>query len=160
MRLDKGDNDARLENMRSDLWVDLEEVLVQEEIMWLQRSRCNWYKDGDKNTRYFHSMANSRKKINNIEALKDEEGECDFDQEKIRQMGTCFFQSLYKEDEEGLKSVNFGRIFPSLTDEDLIAVGRSITIGKLSKLFLQWGHLRLQDLMDLTLSFSRVRRIL
>ena len=54
--------DSSIEGERENVWGQLEEVLAQEEIMWLQRSRCNWYNEGDKNTRYFHSMANSRKK--------------------------------------------------------------------------------------------------
>ena len=84
----KGD----LKKEKEDTWHQLEEVLAQEEIIWLQRSRCSWYKEGDRNTKYFHSMANSRKKINNIEALKNEEGEWEYDKSKILQIDTQFFE--------------------------------------------------------------------
>lgn len=95
-----------LENERDAAWNQLEEVLVQEEVMWLQRLRCNWYKDGDRNTRYFYSMANSRKKRNRIEALKAEDGEWVYDQSIIMKMGTNFFKSLYNDDEEVMPNVN------------------------------------------------------
>ncbi|KAL8481738.1 hypothetical protein ACS0TY_028038 [Phlomoides rotata] len=41
-------------------------LLRREEIYWYQRSMVGWMKDGDKNTRYFHNIANGRKKRNHI----------------------------------------------------------------------------------------------
>ena len=37
---------------------------------WRQRSRIQWIKNGDKNTKYFHRMATTNKRINTIESLK------------------------------------------------------------------------------------------
>ena len=68
-------NARELNKERPLVWIQLEEVLAQEEVMWLQRSRCNWYRDGDRNTKYFHSVVNSRKKQNRIEALRTKDGE-------------------------------------------------------------------------------------
>jgi hypothetical protein len=58
------------ERMRkSILCRDLEKALLQEEISWRQKSRIKWLKEGDKCTKFFHSMANLNKRYNTIESL-------------------------------------------------------------------------------------------
>lgn len=51
-----------LVRLQRDLWGDYEQVLYQEEVMWLQKSRCKWFKQGDKNTMYFHSTTVFKRK--------------------------------------------------------------------------------------------------
>lgn len=42
----------------------------QEAIYWKQRSRLQWLKDGDENTKFFHAVANGRKNRNFIPCLR------------------------------------------------------------------------------------------
>lgn len=46
----------------------------EEEIYWKMRSREEWLKWGDKNTQWFHSKANYRKKSNKIEGILNRDG--------------------------------------------------------------------------------------
>ncbi|XP_072058201.1 uncharacterized protein [Arachis hypogaea] len=55
-----------LEDLEQQLVTELEEILNQEEILWLQKSRQNWIVDGDRNTRYYHTKTAIRKKKNRI----------------------------------------------------------------------------------------------
>ncbi|WJX67479.1 hypothetical protein P8452_51944 [Trifolium repens] len=49
-------------------------LLVQDDMFWRQRAKTHWYKDGDLNTRFFHALATSRKKVNRISFLEDAGG--------------------------------------------------------------------------------------
>jgi hypothetical protein len=49
-------------------------LLRQEEETWRQKSRLNWLASGDRNTKFFHAYANSRKLINSIWDITKEDG--------------------------------------------------------------------------------------
>lgn len=46
-------------------------LLHNQEVRWRQRSKVFWLKEGDKNTRFFHSAATSHHKKNSIMHLKN-----------------------------------------------------------------------------------------
>ncbi|TYI86331.1 hypothetical protein E1A91_D04G058000v1, partial [Gossypium mustelinum] len=52
----------------------LKHLYDREERYWAQRSRVQWLKGGDRNTKYFHAKATGRLKKNSIEKIKDENG--------------------------------------------------------------------------------------
>jgi hypothetical protein len=51
------------------LTMELERTLLCEEISWRQKSRALRLKEGDKNTKFFHRVANSNRRVNSIESL-------------------------------------------------------------------------------------------
>ncbi|KAL9684835.1 hypothetical protein QQ045_022276 [Rhodiola kirilowii] len=52
---------------------ELDEWLAQEELMWGQRSRVEWLKEGDSNTSFFYIRASHRKKKNTVKKIKGRE---------------------------------------------------------------------------------------
>lgn len=53
---------------------ELTTLLIKEERFWKQRAKVQWLKEGDQNTRFFHSMALARRKCNKIKSLQNEQG--------------------------------------------------------------------------------------
>nr|CAD1839537.1 unnamed protein product [Ananas comosus var. bracteatus] len=59
-------------NLRLKLKVRYEELCVLDELKWKQRSRVQWLREGDANTRFFHIGASCRRSRNNIHQLSDD----------------------------------------------------------------------------------------
>lgn len=97
-RLLSGVVNSETENKVRKLSAELDEILYREEIMWKQRSRVTWLKEGYKNTNFFHRQATWRQKKNTISKLKDESGVWVDDMDGMKNMATDFFLSLYSED--------------------------------------------------------------
>ncbi|GJU09942.1 reverse transcriptase [Tanacetum coccineum] len=74
-RLEKLQKQPRYDSHREqqDLQNEIKELYAREEIMWRQRSRIQWLKEGDKNTQFFHAQATSRRKRNNLLKLRTED---------------------------------------------------------------------------------------
>lgn len=49
-------------------------VLDQKEIFWRQRSKQLWLHAGDRNTKYFHTACSTRRRTNQIQRLKNDDG--------------------------------------------------------------------------------------
>jgi hypothetical protein len=49
-------------------------VLYREEMMWMQRSRISWLKEGNRNTKFFHRKAAGRARKNRIKMLRQDDG--------------------------------------------------------------------------------------
>lgn len=49
-------------------------ALAREEIFWRQKSWDTWLKDGDKNTKFFHTSVKVRRTHNNIFSIKNGKG--------------------------------------------------------------------------------------
>lgn len=70
-------------NLKLESELKYNRLLRIEEISWRQKSRATRLKEGDQNTKFFHSVANWRNSNNMIHRLKVE-GEWAYDQGKIR----------------------------------------------------------------------------
>ncbi|XP_020206760.1 uncharacterized protein LOC109791822 [Cajanus cajan] len=53
-----------LEELSKKLWSEYEHVLIQEELLWFQKSRYKWLELGDRNTKYFHGSTLIRRRKN------------------------------------------------------------------------------------------------
>uniref|UniRef100_A0A2N9I916 Reverse transcriptase domain-containing protein n=1 Tax=Fagus sylvatica TaxID=28930 RepID=A0A2N9I916_FAGSY len=82
---------------RENLIVGLEKVILMDEISWRQKSRVLWLKEGDKNSSFFHRIANSNRNTNTISQLIIN-GTTSTNQDEIRDHIAQFYEQLYLED--------------------------------------------------------------
>lgn len=72
----KAETEAMASGNNHRIWQlkrEIEVLLERKAIMWAQRSRVLWAKQGDRNTKYFHSCATRRYRKNMIKGIRDEE---------------------------------------------------------------------------------------
>lgn len=80
--------------------------LHQLETFWAQRSRVQWLKLGDKNTKYFHTIAKLHTRHNYFHELQRPEGSMVSSLKDMYETAQSFFQNLFS---------NPGNAFPLMT---------------------------------------------
>ncbi|CAN1129256.1 hypothetical protein LINPERHAP2_LOCUS5114 [Linum perenne] len=83
---------------RCFLKCDLDKLCKREEVSWRQKSRDKWTKDGDRNTKYFHKIANHNRPRNYISSLKID-GVLFEEYDVLASAIVHFYSSLYLEQE-------------------------------------------------------------
>jgi hypothetical protein len=76
--------------------VELDKLILLEEICWRQKSRALWLQEGDKNSKFFHRLANSHRNANSIAKLNID-GILSSNQDDIRDQIAAFYEHLYME---------------------------------------------------------------
>lgn len=86
-----------------------------EEVVWRQKSRMLWLKEGDKNTKFFHNAVKARRRVNQIGRLRMDDRF--FEQpEDINEEDAIFFENLFKWENVPWPTLE-GIIFPSISKE-------------------------------------------
>lgn len=74
----------------------LDVLLSRDETFWRQRSRTQWLKDGDRNTKFFHQRASKWRRKNIIKGLKDEVGFWQDSPESIKKVMVEYFRKIFR----------------------------------------------------------------
>ena len=74
---------------------EIQGLKAKEEIMWKQRSRVNWLRERDQNTRYFHCRANQRNKHNYILGFEDDNGLWNEDESRMGGLVEDYFTNIF-----------------------------------------------------------------
>jgi hypothetical protein len=73
----------------------LSKLEEQRDIYWKQRAHAHWMREGDRNTKYFHSFASERRRKNRITKLRTEDGGVVEEGEAMKEVATNYFLNLF-----------------------------------------------------------------
>lgn len=77
------------------LEAEIEDLASKEEMYWRQKSRITWLKDGDCNTKFFHSKASSRRSQNTLTGLVSSHGDWCTENSEMAAIVMDYFDSLF-----------------------------------------------------------------
>ena len=93
-------NDTHLRR-KSEIQLELLHMLEEEEIYWNKRSNAKWLLKGDNNTKFFHRVANGRKRKNTIFCLQQDDRVIEGD-DNLLLHATDFYKQLFGPNEKPL----------------------------------------------------------
>ncbi|CAM8929085.1 unnamed protein product [Rhodiola kirilowii] len=88
---------------------EIDDWLYKEELYWKQRSRADWLKEGDRNTRFFHLKASQRWKANRIRKIQKNGGEWITEEEDICREVVCYFKNNIFKSSSGRSQIKLER---------------------------------------------------
>lgn len=100
--------------------------MKQQEIYWRQRAKTDWLKIGDKNSKFFHQSASSRRRRNAFQQLQRDDGSWASWGNGLEGLIQDFYSNLFQSDgSDGELVVNL--IQPRIGDELKVELGRRFT---------------------------------
>lgn len=96
----------------SSLQTLLERRFFQQEIHWIQRTKQSWFLLGDRNNKFFQTIATIRKRQNSTFRIRDTQGIWYEDQQEIIQTITKEFERRFRKD----NSINLDQAIPLSRD--------------------------------------------
>ncbi|KAL9660817.1 hypothetical protein QQ045_025635 [Rhodiola kirilowii] len=76
--------------------LELDDWFAREELLWRQRSRIEWLKEGDSNTKFFHTRASQRRKKNHVSKIKVASNKWISDEVDICKEALIHFARIYR----------------------------------------------------------------
>lgn len=115
-----------------ELYTKLSALQYQNSIKWAQRSRLHWIHDGDRNSKFFHSITRSRSLSNYISQIEDSDGFVHSDPASIETTFLNYFQNLSKAPLESNRHIvdDLPPDIPRLSDSDHHLLVQDVTMDE------------------------------
>eukprot|EP00253_Pinus_taeda_P018901 PITA_18901 len=113
-----------------------ENLCQQEEIFWQQKSRVQWLKEGERNTKFFHRSTIANRSHNRISSIMDEDGHLHNSHEEIEDVLVHHFHGIAQETVSNKKHFIkdlIGHIPRLVTREDNFNLNRLVTEDEVSE---------------------------
>lgn len=96
---------------------DLDELLVRERILWMEKAKSKWLEEGDVNTHFFHISTIIHSKSNHIHSILDCNNVFTSDYDTIGSTFVTFFTNLFTSSLPSFPSDLQGLITPSISSQ-------------------------------------------
>ena len=100
--------------LNKQLVAEYNKTLIQEELIWYQKSRNNWLCYGDRNTKFFHASTIIRRHRNSIIKLKDNADNWVEEPDALQLLARHFYKTLFTDNDRDNFSYGWGN-FPTLS---------------------------------------------
>jgi len=99
----------------------MQRLLSQDDAYWRQRAKTHWYKDGDRNTKFFHASATAWKKVNRIISLDDDVGNKVTSEKGLQEVAKDYFVNIFQQQDSDFSSViDIINLSISVNDNDML----------------------------------------
>lgn len=107
----------------------LEKLYIDQSEYWRRRGKAAWFKDGDKNTSYFHARATVGKQVNKIKGLENENGQWVKEKHALEGVVDSYFRELFHSTRpyEGDMEAVLQEVAPRLSEEDAHLLSQPFT---------------------------------
>ncbi|XP_040986473.1 uncharacterized protein LOC121234570 [Juglans microcarpa x Juglans regia] len=90
------------------------QLLEKEDVKWKQRAKRSWFREGDRNTKYFHACASQRRRKSRIIQISDLSGRILKDQEGIEGAFKRHFEEVLSSSGPSVEKIEAGTQFINL----------------------------------------------
>lgn len=122
-----------LTKLEGELRQELEQTCLQEELLWLQKSRSEWINSGDRNTAFYHTKAKIRRARSRITTLKDEQGSWISDESSLQQHACQYYQNLYTAEPRPTSPYPHRGMFPPIPPSSLAALNATVSLEEVKR---------------------------
>ncbi|KAK9046398.1 hypothetical protein V6N11_052286 [Hibiscus sabdariffa] len=95
---------------------ELEVVMTQEESFWRQKDCSRWVLQGDRNTKFFHTPVMTRRQVNRISALQEDDGSWCTEDADLKELALNFYGELFSSLPAPRPIYGTCGVFPSLVE--------------------------------------------
>jgi hypothetical protein len=148
---------------RQENWVDSEAIsklkneiqaqMDREGLWWHQRAKMDWLKHEDRNTKYFHSCANSRRKKNFIGKIKDERVLWRESIEGVNSAFVDYFSELFSLGQGGDLDPCMRHVKKSVSESMNATLVEDFTADEINTALRQMAHLKAPRLDGMSACF-------
>ncbi|XP_050121457.1 uncharacterized protein LOC126599164 [Malus sylvestris] len=123
-------------------WSKVDLLWRQEECYWQQRSRVQWLREGDANTKFFHQSTLHRRRRNKVVSLKNSNGNWIENPNHVRCLFDEYFMELFTSSGHREWGNLLDCVSPKISDEMNVSLLAVVSSDEVRATVLQMGSLK------------------